>query len=775
MRFARLGQFLVARRRWVLVLGIVAMISAGVFGADVASKLSTGGFEDPSADSTKAAEILDEEFGAGEPNVVVLVRSDRGNVDDPATAAAGRQITEDLASTDRVGDVVSYWSLGSPPPLRADDSTSALVLARVDGTEDEIRDTVDEIRERFTIDDGVVEARVSGREAVFAEMGDTIEEDLALAEMIAFPLTLLLLFFVFRSLVAALLPIAVGGLAIVGTFFVLEVVASFTTVSIFALNLTTAMGLGLAIDYSLFVISRYREERELGHEPNEAVVRTVATAGRAVFFSGFTVAVSLSALLVFPIAFLRSFAYAGIPVVALAVVGAVVLLPAGLALLGDRVNAVSLPQRSRLVLEGTFWWRIANAVMRRPWPVAIGAIVFLLVLGIPFLRVNFGLPDDRVLSTEAEVRQVNDEIRARYGSDESGAASVVLPNADIDDDRATIGAYAAELSSLAGVARVDSPTGIYVGGQQLADEPPLADRFVAERPEADASGDPAGTWLSVVPSVEPVSSEGEQLVEAIRDLPSAPGGEALVGGTSAVLVDEKIGTASRLPLALAIIVVATFVLLFLMFGSLLVPVKALVVNTLSLTATFGAMVWIFQDGNLSGPLNFTATGMLDTTTPVLMFCVAFGLSMDYEVFLLSRIKEEYDKTGNNTEAVATGLARTGRIITAAALLISVVFLSFAASSVSFIKLFGVGLTLAVLMDATIVRATLVPAFMRLAGHANWWAPARLRRIYERAGLSEARAEQALVDLRDAGESPNGDRPPPDTRRSASVGGPRGSR
>jgi RND superfamily putative drug exporter len=772
MRFARLGQFLVDRRRIVLVVGLLAFVTAGALGADVASKLSTGGFEDPSADSTKAAEILDEQFHAGEPNVVLLIGADSGNVDDAVTSAVGQRITDELGATERVGDVVSYWSLDRPPPLRADDSSSALVLARVDGTEDEIRDTVDQIRERFTVDDEHVEVGVSGREAVFAEMGDTIEDDLARAELIALPITLVLLILVFRSVIAALLPIAVGGLAIIGTFFVLDAVASFTTVSIFALNLTTAMGLGLAIDYSLFVISRYREERELGNESRTAIVRTVATAGRAVFFSGFTVAVSLSALLVFPIAFLRSFAYAGIPVVALAVFGAVVLLPAGLAVLGDRINAISLPQRSRLVLEGTFWWRIANAVMRRPWPVTIGVVLFLLVLGLPFLRVNFGLPDDRVLATEAEVRQVNDEIREHYGSDESGAASVVLPGADLERDRPSIDAYASDVSTLEGVARVDSPTGIYIGGQRVTPDPPLAERFVPELPADD--GVVTGTWLSVVPSVEPVSSEGEQLVAAIRDLPAPAGDEVLVGGTSAVLVDEKVGTADRLPLALAIIVVATFVLLFLMFGSLLVPAKALVVNTLSLTATFGAMVWIFQEGNLSGILDFTATGMLDTTTPVLMFCVAFGLSMDYEVFLLSRIKEEYDKTGDNTKSVATGLARTGRIVTAAALLISVVFLSFAASSVSFIKLFGVGLTLAVLMDATIVRATLVPAFMRLAGRANWWAPAPLKRVYERIGLSEGRAEEALLDLRAPIPPSNGDRAPKEPVTPERIGGSGGS-
>ena len=762
MRFARLGQFLVARRRWVLVVGLLAVIAAATLGADVASKLSNGGFDDPSSDAAKATHLLDDHFGAGEPNVILLVHADNGSVDDPAVATAAQNVTQNLAAASGVSDVVSYWSLGSPPPLRADDASSALVLGRINGSEDEVRDSVDAIRDQFTFDDGTITVGVSGREAVFAEIGETIKKDLALAELIAFPLTLILLIFVFRSVIAAVLPLAVGGLAIVGTFFVLEVLAGLTTVSIFALNLTTAMGLGLAIDYSLFVISRYREERDQGYESHDAVIRTVATAGRAVFFSGLTVAVSLSALLVFPIAFLRSFAYAGVPVVALAVIGAVVLLPAGLAVLGDRINKFSLPhrKRERLVVEGTFWWRSANAVMRRPVPFAVASVALLLVLGIPFFRIAFGLPDDRVLTTEAQVRRVNDEIRDSYGSNDAAALAVVLPNVDMSTQSDDVNSFATQLSTLGGVARVDASSGIYIGGNRVINDPPLADRFVTDST--------TGTWISVVPSVEPISAEGEHLVASIRALPAPPGGESLVGGTSAQLVDVKAGIFGRLPWALGIIATATFVLLFLMFGGLLVPIKALIVNTLSLTATFGAMVWIFQDGHLSHLLDFTPTGLLDTTTPVLMFCVAFGLSMDYEVFLLSRIKEEYDKTGDNTTAVATGLARTGRIITAAALLMSVVFLSFATSSVSFIKLFGVGLTLAVLMDATVVRTTLVPAFMRLAGRANWWAPAPLRRIYERVGFSEASAERALVDLTTKVEPTEGNTPTDTTPAMAGV-------
>jgi putative drug exporter of the RND superfamily len=748
MRFAKLGGGLVRRRRIVVALFAIGFLLAAATGTDVADKLSTGGFEDPSADSTRARDLLDETFDAGEPSVVLLVTAAEGTVDDPEVAAAGLAVTEQLAAIDGVDEVVSYWSLGNAPPLRAGDGSSALVLARLGGEEDELDAQSQAIIDQLTSDADETGAPISvgvgGRDAVFTEVGDTITSDLAVAELIAFPITLLLLLFVFRSLIAALLPLAVGAFAIVGTFVVLEVLAELTTVSIFALNLTTALGLGLAIDYSLFVVSRYREERAAGHATDQAVIRTVATAGRAVFFSGLTVAVSLSALLVFPIAFLKSFAYAGIPVVAMAGAGAVLFLPALMAVLGDRIDMVSLPTRRRLAVEGTFWHRTALAVMRRPLPIATATVLFLLFLGSPFLHIAFGLPDDRVLPTSAATRQVSDQIRADYESNDTWAVSVVLPDTDAIADADALSAYAVRLSELDGVARVDAATGIYLDGVQVTADASLTDRF---------RSDDAGTWLSVVPAIEPVSEEGERLVETVRATPAPGEGASVVGGVSAQLVDIKDGIFARLGWAIAIVVVATFVLLFLMFGSVLVPIKALVLNTLSLTATFGAMVWIFQDGNLDGLLGFTATGQLDTTTPVLMFCIAFGLSMDYEVFLLSRIKEEYDRSGDNDRSVALGLARTGRIITAAAVLISVVFLSFATSSVSFIKLFGVGLTLAVLMDATVVRAILVPAFMKLAGDANWWAPGWMRRIYDRAGLSEGRAEKALIDLRDGAQPP----------------------
>jgi RND superfamily putative drug exporter len=455
-------------------------------------------------------------------------------------------------------------------------------------------------------------------------------------------------------------------------------------------------------------------------------VRTIQTAGKTVLISALTVAVSLSALLVFPLYFLRSFAYAGVAVVLLALAGSILSLPALLSVLGHRVDAVRVGRRraARAEHEGA-WHRIATIVMRRPVPVATAVVVFLVLLGTPFLRASFGAPDDRVLPASAGSRQAGEILRSEFSGNAAEGFGVVADGVGADrlDD---IAAVAATLSALEGVDRVESAAGTFVSGQ-LASTSPNDGSFLA----ADGT---SISWMSVVPDFPVVSPQGEQLAKDIRqlDLPF----EVAVGGQAAGLVDTKAAISAALPWAIAIIVIATFVLLFLMAGSLLVPVKALVLNLLSLTATFGAMVWIFQDGNLSDLLGFTATGTLDISMPILMFCIAFGLSMDYEVFLLSRIKEEYDRIGDNEAAVALGLERTGRIITAAALLLSITFFAFGTSGVSFIKMFGIGLGLAVLMDATIVRAFLVPAFMRLAGDANWWAPASLRRFHDRFGLKE---------------------------------------
>jgi len=756
---SRIARLTTARARWVLVGSALFFLVAGTVGGGVADRLVSGGFDNPDAESSKAADILDDQFKAGTPDIALLVTTELGSVDSLGTAADGNDIARELARQPHVTNVISYWSEGNAPPLRSKDGTRALILGRIDvDSETQREKIIERVGEHMRQDEGAVTVQVGGFAQVFHEVDTTIQDDLARSEMIALPITLVLLVLVFGSVVAAGLPLVIGVLSIVGTFLVLRLLTGVTDVSIYALNLTTMMGLGLAIDYSMFVVARYREELRAGFEPRIAVSRTVRSAGRTVAFSALTVAASLCAALVFPFTFLRSMAYGGVVVSLMAGAFSLIVLPAILMVLGHRVNALTLWKRSVSPPEEGVWHRIATFVMRRPIPVATVVIVGLLFVGAPFLNLELQLPDDRVLPESADSRQVQDIFRDEFSSAEVGALSLVAsstgglsgPQLDtaVDD-------YAARLAELPGVSRVDAATGTYCG-------PGLADQLDCTPGQRVLGPDSApryagfsrggGTYLSVVPSVEPYSDAGVDLVSAVRDMDGPF--PVQVTGLGAELVDSNDALFSRLPLALGIIALITFVLLFLMFGSVLIPVKALVLNLLSLSATFGAMVWIFQEGHLSGLLDFTATGGLAAAMPVLMFCVAFGLSMDYEVFLLSRIKEEHDKGAGNTASVAVGLERTGRIVTAAAVLIAVVFLAFATGGVSFMKLFGVGLTLAVLLDAFVIRGTLVPAFMRLAGEWNWWAPGPLRRIYQRFGISEHVDLDALDDASDTREREN---------------------
>ncbi|HVT76508.1 MAG TPA: MMPL family transporter [Acidimicrobiales bacterium] len=732
--FARLSQFVVRRRRFVWVGAVLFVVVAGAVGGGVADRLSTGGFQDPHAESTKAAQLLRGQFGQQDPNLVMVITAKHGLVSDPANRAAGAAFTQRLSADKHIAFAASYWTLGGAPPLASQDQKQALLLARIRGTDDQVNKLVPGITTRFGGDQGDFHVDITGQGPVFREVGTTIKDDLARAEAIAFAITIVLLIIVFGGVVAALLPLSIGVVAIVGTFLSLRIISSFTDVSVYALNMTTVMGLGLAIDYSLFVLSRFREEMGAGFDVPTALTRTMKTAGRTVVFSALTVAVSLSALLIFPLYFLRSFAYAGIAVVAVACVGSVVVLPSMLAGLGTRVDALSWrkllrrPARVRSDHEG-FWHRLATTVMRRPWPFGLAVIALLLGLGAPFLGLKLGTPDDRVLPPSATTRIAADAIRRNFTSQEAFAVQVVAAGSGPASEHVgAIESYATALSKVAGVSRVDAATGSYVGGQRVLGPSLLSARFAPRGAN--------GTWLSVVPAIEPVSLRGEKLVKDIRHV-SAPF-PVKVGGASAELVDAKDSLFHLLPVAGALIAVVSFVALFLMFGGLLVPLKAVVLNLLSLSATFGAMVYVFQEGHLQRFVgSFTPTGTLVATTPPLMFCIAFGLSMDYEVFLLSRIKEEHDRSHDNERSVALGLEKTGRIVTAAAALLAVVFLATVSSEVSFIKLFGLGLAMAVVMDATLIRGILVPAFMRLAGEANWWAPGPLHRFYERFGFSES--------------------------------------
>jgi RND superfamily putative drug exporter len=731
----RFGYAIVNVRKRVLVGAVLFLFAAVALGGSVADRLSNSGYDDPASDTWKAFTILDKQFDAGAPNYVMLVRANSGSVNSPDVARDGQALADRVAADPGVTDVQSYWGAGRPAAYVSTDGTRALITARLTGGDDAALDAAERLKETVDGTHGSVTGRSGGEYATFSEMQVVIQDDLAKAEMIVFPVTLILLILVFGSVVAALLPLVVALFSVIGTLLVLWTLSQFTGVSIFALNLTTALGLGLAIDYSLFIVSRYREELRSGRPSAEAIAFTMKTAGRTVVFSAATVALSLSALLVFPLFFLRSFAYAGIAVVALAAVGAVVVLPALLAVLGPRVEKGKIPflNRPPKPVEEGFWHRVAVAVMRRPLPLGTVVLGLLVVLGLPFLGANFGLPDDRTMPRSSQSHQVLQEIRDDFTSLASGSLQVAAPTAG--GDRGAVATYATALSAVPGVARVDTVTGTYVKGSQAGPPSPGAvPRFT------NASG---GTWLSVVPAVEPISNEGKQLVRDLREV-GAPW-RTYIGGESARFTDTSQAVSSRLWLAGLIIALATLVLLFLFTGSIVMPIKALVVNIVSLSATFGAMVFVFQQGHLQNIVgDFIVTGQLDLTVPVLMFCVAFGLSMDYEVFLLSRIKEEYDVTGDTTMAVAHGLEKTGRLVSAAAALIAIVFVAFGTSGVTNIKLFGFGLALAVLVDATLVRGVLVPAFMRLAGQWNWWAPPWLRRVHNRIGITESVRELERV-------------------------------
>ena len=547
---------------------------------------------------------------------------------------------------------------------------------------------------------------VGGAAVAQAQVNDQVEEDLRRAELLAFPLLFLLSLLFFRSLVAALLPLLVGGLAIVGTFLMLRIASEVGSVSIFALNLVTGLGLGLAIDYSLFMVSRYREEIARTGPGLEAMRRTMATAGRTVLFSSLTVAGALAALCVFPQRFLYSMGLGGSLVALIAAAIALIVLPAILALLGNRVNSLSPKFLQRRAAEETtamthgFWYRLSRFVMRFPTRVAVASATFLIVLGIPFFQIEFTSVDAQVLPEEASAHQVDDALRADFPPFQDSPVQLAVSGGDAEAKRA-----AAEAARVDGVADVAPPRAL----------------------EGDVS------VVEVISESAPLTGASQDLVAELRQLP----GDAVVTGFTADYVDLQESLVDHLPLVLAIVAVVTFVVLFLFTGSVILPLKQILMNFLGLSAVFGLMVLIFQDGRFEGLLDYTSQGGLESTQPLLLFAVAFGLSTDYGVFLLSRIKEARDSGASDADAVAIGLERTGRIITAAALLFSIAIGAFVTSEIIFIKQVGLGTALAVLIDATIVRALLVPSLMALLGKWNWWAPKPLRRLHQRFGLSEA--------------------------------------
>ena len=713
----------------MIVVAILVMIGTAAFGIPVAGRLSAGGLTDPGAQSSQATRVLADTFGQGDMPLLITVSSPDGITGD-AARSVGTQIVQTLSRSPAVATVTSPWTAPPPAaaPLISKDGTIGVIVAGITGGDNGAPKNAEALMKQVVHDRDGVTVRAGGESVLKLQITQQSEQDLKIMEGIAIPLSFLILVWVFGGLVAAALPVAVGGIAILGAMAVLRVISFATDVSIFSLNLAVAMGLALAIDYTLLLLSRYRDERAAGTDPDAALHRTMAAAGRTVLVSALTVALSMAAMVLFPIYALKSFAYAGVAVVAFASIAAVVVTPAAIVLLGDRLDALSLRRRVRPAapVQESRWYRVAMFAMRAAIPVGLAVVVLLVALGTPFTAVKWGVPDDRVLPTTSSAHVVGDQLRTRFAADLATNLTVVIPDAGRVTP-AQLDRYAAELSRVPEVTSVSAPGGTFTAGAPAG--PPSTPAAVA--------GDKA--FLTITSAAPLYSQASDTQLDRLQAVPGPDGRAVLFGGTAQVNRDTAAAIASRLGLVLAIIAGITFILLFLMTGSVVVPLKALLLNVLSLTAAFGALVWIFQDGNL-GALGTTATGTLAISIPVLLFCIAFGLSMDYEVFLVSRHREYWlasaQTPADNDTSVALGLARTARVITAAALIMAITFAALSGAQVSFLRMLGVGLTLAILADATLVRTLLVPAFMHLMGRSNWWAPKPLVRLHQRVGIRE---------------------------------------
>jgi len=715
------GRILYRRRRLVLVVSLILVAFAGAWGTGVFGSLqSAGGFATPNSQSQRSSDLAAAAFGRDTGDVVVLYESATRTVADPAYRAAVTHVLGALPRG-RVESVATYWSTGSGQFVSASGRETYAVI-ELAGTDDAARiKNFDAIAGRLAAP-GLTE-QAGGLIPTEGAINSDVKSDIGRAEGFSLPVLLVLLVLIFGGLAAASLPLAIGGIGILGSFTALRLLTLFTTVSIYSVNITTILGLGLAIDYGLFMVGRFREELGRTDDIEDAVARTVATAGRTVAVSGVTVAVALASLMLFPMTFLRSMGYGGVATVGVDMLAALTVMPALLAVLGPRVNALRVrPLRQPRAADETSgaWYRLARSVMRRPVVYVVVIVAGLALLGSPFLHISWGGVDAQVLPASAAPRVVTEALDKDFPGNVTNPieAIVQFPGPASPAGRAAdLAAYVSRLDHVPGVS----------GGQLTG-----------------LRGDIARVDLRYAPG--PMTSQARAIVGRVRDIAPPAGARVYVGGTTAQLVDELSGLGATLPWMALMVVVATFVLLFLAFGSVVLPVKAIVMNVLSLSATFGVVVWIFQYGHLSGLLGFTPTGTIDPTMPILMLAIIFGLSMDYEVFLLSRIRERYDVTGDNTAAVASGLQRTGGVITSAALLLVIVIGAFSASGITFIKLLGVGMIVALIVDATLVRILLVPATMRLLGRANWWAPRPLRRLYARYGIREGSDAETVVPV-----------------------------
>ncbi|OBK17541.1 MMPL family transporter [Mycobacterium asiaticum] len=758
-----IARLALAAPRRIIAIALLVFVAAAVFGIPVANSLSPGGFQDPNSESARAIATLSDKFGQSGQQMMILVTAPDGARSEQARAV-GADLVGQLNRSPLVYNVSSAWT--APPEAAADliskDGKSGLIVVNLKGGENDAQKNAQTLSDDIVHDRDGVTVRAGGSAMEYAQINKQNQADLLVMEMIAIPFSFLVLVWVFGGLLAAALPMALGALAVVGSMSVLRLVTFTTEVSIFALNLSTALGLALAIDYTLLIISRYRDELAEGCDRDEALIRTMATSGRTVLFSAVTVALSMAATVAFPMYFLKSFAYAGVATVAFVATASIVVTPAAIVLMGSRLDAFDVRRLVRRILrrpepvhkpvEQLFWYRSSKFVMRLWLPIGTAVVALLLLLGLPFISVKWGFPDDRVLPTSASSHQVGDQLRNNFTRDSERAVPIVMLDAR-GLNPADLDTYAADLSLVPDVSAVSAPGGTFINGKPAG--PPVGPTGIKD-----------GSALLTVSSTAPLFSQAsdEQLRRLHQVAPPA-GRSVELAGVAQVNRDSVDAVTDRLPLVLGLMAVVTFVLLFLLTGSVVLPLKALVLNVLSLTAAFGALVWIFQDGHL-GAMGTTPSGTLVANMPVLLFCIAFGLSMDYEVFLVSRIREYWLASGAarpakptakeahaaNDESVALGVARTGRVITAAALVMSMSFAALIAAHVSFMRMFGLGLTLAVIADATLVRMVLVPAFMHIMGRWNWWAPKPLVWLHERFGISEGGAVEGSTTAGPTAES-----------------------
>jgi uncharacterized membrane protein YdfJ with MMPL/SSD domain len=702
--FDALARFADRKARRIGLFAIFFFLLAGALGGSVTDRLDPYGANDPATETVKAQERL-EDAGLHVPAVMAVIEN--APVSKPSTRARVEALERSVRRRPEVESVSGYYDTRSPVFLSKDRQSTYFAVTLRTHDDKQWQEDGAEIADSLAEEPGVV---VGGAAVAQEQVNKQVEKDLRTAEMLAFPLLFLLSLLFFRSLIASLLPLMIGGLAIVGTFLILRIASEFGSISIFALNLTTALGLGLAIDYSLFVVSRYREEIAKDGPGLAAMRRVLATAGRTVFFSALTVSAALASLLVFPQRFLYSMGLGGALVALFAALISLTVLPAVLTLLGTRVNALAPPFLQRRAEADTrpdedgFWYRLSRFVMRRPAPVATFSALLLIAMGLPFFGIKFNTVDPEVLPESASARQAYDTLSDEFPPYREAPIWVAIEGGGPK----AAAAIATRVRRVDGVAEVNPPRRL----------------------------DGGVTALQVISAHPFVSEASQSTVKRIRAIETPSGTTALVGGATADFVDLQTSLVRHLPIVLAIIIVATLVILFLMTGSVILPIKSLLMNFLNLSAVFGLLVLIFQDGRLEGFLDYSSPGAIEQTMPILLFAVAFGLSTDYAVFLLSRIKEARDNGASDSESVAIGLERTGRIVTAAALLFAVAMGAFATSQIIFIKENGVGTALAVLIDASIIRALLVPSLMELLGKWNWWAPGPLRRLHERFGIGE---------------------------------------